>query len=213
MAPTECQTPILSPMILRPPPRSHCGDSPRASSASPTWAPLLSKAVNHLSDRTCPPYTWLPGPSSWGHASSLRATPHPCVPAGTPSLGSRHPENWLPMGTWQARPLSPRTQAREGCALKAPPHLPCPPPPPGEPCLLTRTTGPRWLVLEGGGHPAHRSQRAWLRGGTWQRDPGHPEVMATTPTPQGHLRGPGPQAPLRRGGGDTAGAAGAQSWG
>lgn len=72
MAPTECQTPILSSMILRPPPRSHCGDSPRASSASPAWSPLCSQAVNHFSDRTCPPYTWLPAPSSWGHASSLR---------------------------------------------------------------------------------------------------------------------------------------------
>lgn len=186
-APAECQTPILSPTMLRPPPRSHWGNSSRASSASPAYAPLCSQAVNHLSDRTCPPHTCLPAPSSWGHASS----PHG-APAWAPAAqetGSR----WA-----HGRPglYRPFTQAREGWALKAPhPHLPCPTPP-GERRLLTGTTGPRRLVLEGAGHPTHQNTAGLAQRWCLAEGPGAPRGYGhhTQPArPPVRPRAPGPK--------------------
>ena len=190
MAPPECQTPILSSMILQPPPRSHCGDSPRASSASPAWSPLCSQAVNYFSDRTCPPYTWLPAPSSWGHASSLRATPPPSVPAGTPSLGSCHPENRLPVGTWQARPLLPPYPDQRRVGSEGAPPSPAPPRPPRGALSPDRD---HWTQVAGPGRRAPRTPDHGGPGsevalgrvtrGTPRSRPPHPPRKATCEAP------------------------------
>ena len=123
--------------------------------------------------------------------TQLPASPQtlgPCLqPAWSPSLGSCCPGNWLPVGTWQAGPLLPiypgqRRVGSEG----APPSPALPHPPRGAPSPdqdhWTPAAGPG-----GEGTPHPRTRRAWLRGGACQRDPGHPEVTATTPNPQGHL--------------------------
>lgn len=127
----------------------------------------------------------------------------PCLqPARSPSLGSCHPGNWLPVGTWQAEPLSPIYPGQRKVGSEGAPPSPAPPHPPRGAPSPDRD---HWTPAAGpGGRRAPRtpehggpgSEVVLGRGtrGTPRSRPPHPSSKATCEAPA-----PGPSQARRRG--------------